>query len=1433
MDKRGDYTTGLLKTGGPSTLEADARDPSITYLTLDIELYFPEQIAGALDFVQLQNLRLTPLQAGAVIHVSTVYPAPGSSSRIIRLSQTLLYSGTAVEVKGSILTLSFDANWMGAGAVCSSYSYRAADSIQIVIEDSLQCAVHSAVEAPTLLPGFVYEYILPMGLFALGPGISTTADSSVKILGGKVNLGAADGTLIFIPGEWGRSMIRGRVTVNPAPFISPGCFGGASTSHVVFTLHGSDDTGCDLVADICIPVQVSLPVLELPIISLNLEPLHFDESSATKFKHIDETSFFTFPSGATQYPISEINVIMLSIDRTLDTDALKEKLVATNPNPTLLTLSTYTQSTLLMGSIVLRANAGAHVSPAEVTSFLRGLQYHNDRTVVTSGTRRISITVFNSDYGSIVTATREVIVKSFNNPPVVSFASPSLDIAYVYPNDGARAILPTLTISDPDDASVVSAEVRLYTEPQQGVFGACDSKIEILKLSAVYTSDATAPLRGDWVPSICAMILRPATSIARTVTHDELATALQAIRYQMLQLPVVSDDPAVPPRGGWGWRRQFELTLYDAANDFAAGVMSARTNTIKWFLDFSAAVDIAPVIHFDKAYSRAEGIFSSNDPYANTKEIILAGQKYYQFKHPLIVPGNSAAPLVFKIPLPMLIRREKAGSFANGCITDIDTSGPPGLADIAVSCNGAACPGGITLLTVNPLPRDAATLATDGDAYVELSVDPSAAALGEVGIMLQYGTQVASTSVAALFVDIRRPACTTDALISPFVLYPDASLCVPQAPSFFVPGSSDSLLISPFGLESERASMETKAKQLTSVGYTREQVAAELVAERATNKGKFSLHVAAESISSLSPVPITVQSIGKDALPVNAAGLDLQNVQHELTFKMGPACTKFVEPAKFCLFVGNSQATWDLVISHQLDCYDPSKGYSQPEQLLNIQYDYMTGTVCGDVPHFSILFTRARQIVQGSTQEKDVRMGSGCPNNCMKQGFCRQPGTCICFQGFDGYDCSQRTCPWHSSWDSEDGLMHLPAECSGRGLCDRTLGTCKCFPGYEGHACQRMLCPNDCSRRGKCRLLSEMRVARTSTLYKSSWDDANSIVGCVCDGGYTGADCSLRTCPFGDDKQGSQVQRLTLDFHKLPVDVLSDGISSSLLDASQVNIGLRLQDGTRLPTRISSVLDVGGHGPENVQHALMSVPGAILGKVEVRGELSASQAAHSYLITFTESSARTGEEEDSIRVSASMPLLECLENMDGTLGCPSVGCSPRTTQLRILSVPPVSTGVEMVPDVLLIQPPPLSPADPANHAGYPVEVTISVKHTSNLPDAGQYYEATASIYGRASSESVPRTSMPPTGRFRKEIPILHGLFINFSDSVIVDGDYVFRWALPTCSVSLERGPQPQIGGRECSNHGICNHQDGTCRCVPGYVGHNCGQSVDDDGQATI
>jgi hypothetical protein len=100
-----------------------------------------------------------------------------------------------------------------------------------------------------------------------------------------------------------------------------------------------------------------------------------------------------------------------------------------------------------------------------------------------------------------------------------------------------------------------------------------------------------------------------------------------------------------------------------------------------------------------------------------------------------------------------------------------------------------------------------------------------------------------------------------------------------------------------------------------------------------------------------------------------------------------------------------------------------------------------------------------------------------------------------------------------------DNTAHQKLECAGRGMCDRKTGQCDCFVGYTGEACARTSCPNDCSGHGICQDLRRF-AADAGSSYTNAWD-ANAHMGCLCDGGYRGPDCSLMECPSGADPLGA------------------------------------------------------------------------------------------------------------------------------------------------------------------------------------------------------------------------------------------------------------------------------------------------------------------------
>merc|ERR1711988_498336 len=83
------------------------------------------------------------------------------------------------------------------------------------------------------------------------------------------------------------------------------------------------------------------------------------------------------------------------------------------------------------------------------------------------------------------------------------------------------------------------------------------------------------------------------------------------------------------------------------------------------------------------------------------------------------------------------------------------------------------------------------------------------------------------------------------------------------------------------------------------------------------------------------------------------------------------------------------------------------------------------------------------------------------------------------------------------------------------GTCDRGTGECDCFDGFDGAACQRASCPNSCSGHGVCKTIEALAKSDGDNIYKL-WD-RQSTMGCECDAGYSGADCSARECKHGID----------------------------------------------------------------------------------------------------------------------------------------------------------------------------------------------------------------------------------------------------------------------------------------------------------------------------
>jgi len=164
-----------------------------------------------------------------------------------------------------------------------------------------------------------------------------------------------------------------------------------------------------------------------------------------------------------------------------------------------------------------------------------------------------------------------------------------------------------------------------------------------------------------------------------------------------------------------------------------------------------------------------------------------------------------------------------------------------------------------------------------------------------------------------------------------------------------------------------------------------------------------------------------------------------------------------------------------------------------------------------------------------------------CPGEvaCSGHGKCNSDDgsyKCSCAVGWQGGDCSERSCPFGLSWynypTGNDMAHDIEVECSNKGICDRVTGECVCAEGFYGGACEYMACgggiENPCNGHGQCKSMMELALIAndngdaTDFTYGSdpnnydTWD-GHRIHGCYCDDGYEGYDCSLRTCPSGDD----------------------------------------------------------------------------------------------------------------------------------------------------------------------------------------------------------------------------------------------------------------------------------------------------------------------------
>jgi len=670
--------------------------------------------------------------------------------------------------------------------------------------------------------------------------------------------------------------------------------------------------------------------------------------------------------------------------------------------------------------------------------------------------------------------------------------------------------------------------------------------------------------------------------------------------------------------------------------------------------------------------------------------------------------------------------------------------------------------------------------------------------------------------------------------------FAENSLCSYE-PVSVIAASGLSYAVSRNNYNEVKNSLENSLAALKATGASVESQALALKDLRNQARGAFFVNIPAGSLASRGSMDFSATKVGASSISLLPAlkTSAIESFDTDVAVRLQPAGTTFSEPVQVCIFAGDTPAKHFkyLSMASQKDPGDPSKGYLYWETLSGQSFNPATGEVCGKTDHFTVFAPVTRPTQESATINKAHLMGGSCPNQCSGQGTCRQQGQCVCFAGFEGYDCSMRTCPSAESWGQDQEVMHTQSECAGRGLCQRTTGTCSCFDGFEGAACERATCPNDCNGHGKCRTLAEL--PKVQQYGYSSWE-VKRIQKCLCDGGFSGADCSQRYCPFGDDPeticryQDRQVQRFTLDFYTDPtgtgrpdVDAATDQFALIFTSVSGTNYTTPMIDNIWEGTPESSTA---------VKNALLTLPEFAVMGVEVSAvPTDSGSLSVSYDLTFT-GLTNTGNEF----------LLSCPYNSLGSTGCPAPGCRPKFNQLRILKAPYLPPSVQLSPLSVLQQPKPLGSSALDNDELTPnvfgVEITLVINKyfmpgTTTL--VYTYSFVNTKVYGQAadaSGENKAYTSVEtpfPPMKLRSSIPGPYGILFEFGSDTQLSIDFSgsgpftfsFGWRLPSCSVSVIQYAAKEQEKAECSNRGICNRQSGECECFDSYAGYSCAQQT--------
>jgi hypothetical protein len=1253
--------------------------------------------------------------------------------------------------------------------------------------------------------------------------------------------------LNLVPGKNGAAYIYGTVTAIPASKTSATC--GSTGYWSVITVEGKDEAGNVGTHTICLDGHPTYTGMTYSVSPIRSAVSTFTEGNSAV--NVFNTSA-AISSVGTAGAVWEVRV---SIDAYTANDNLALSSAISN-----------VAGSYASGVITFTATSPPFTQ-TQVETILQRLVFSKTGDAVNQDTRTIRVVMYTttSTSGFVVNYLETTVnVAAVNDAPVFTWDdltnSPNLAWSggetssapvYLLAVDANNGFAPyvTPTITDTDDSllskvtfTIAKTAGSLTQKTVTTSYGACDASKELLVLNA-YAPSMTA----QWDPTNCRLTLIPVPASAGT--KQAFLDTFFFLFYS--KIDEEWKNPGASPN------RRIDVVAYDSGSGGVFDIReAAQSNTVSFLIILDTANDADNLAKLDYELLYGEGGLFYNSA---ASALVSAQVPMYQSNptqrafmvRKFSLTKGSTTP--FTIDMDFTPDPDEPGVFMNGAIIDPDSTSlgstwSAGAGVFSIYHESSSSP-------VSWFNAGLLTGSTSGQFTLRIGIAAASAAtvaLGEYRVVWApcgSGTSQDDLRVEFFF-DVRQAACPYSAsftTLDSFRTYlPDRTLCGDT--NTVTPSAGNAASLTAGAYTAVATELDDFAAQQFAAGATAAQIFEATRERRQRARGGFKVSIPANSYSSLAPVTFGANALSdasKNRLPIKYPSSSW-TPNFDMGIVLSPAGQQFVndEGVEVCIHLGDvpANSAFSLLYASRIDPLDETKGYGPWVPTDSQIYQMVQGRICGTVKHFSIIVPFRVGYSTPPTQQKVFQMGSSCANKCSNNGYCRETGKCACFQGFQGYDCSERMCPVGQSWDNApSGILHTTAECSNRGRCDRKSGTCACFDGYEGASCQRIACPNGCSGNGKCRFQSEL-----TNVQKGGWMDSDrdwegdQVQVCVCDGGFIGPDCSQRVCPFGDDPETvcedtyRQVQEVTIDFGTLPGGSLEEAYGKD-----DIILVFRDTFGRNHTTRrISNILRPGS-GQESLVASLTSLSAFAISELEVSGTGTATTPQVSYRITFDGRKFEYTISVDADGVLHKVPvaaqtvsgntvpgnqaLLQCvtMPNSKYLGGCSGPGCSPLFKQPRILDIP-AGAPVRMSDHVVLQQKEPAtaSLANVPGAWGTTVRVTIYDKDINGM----QWYSVSSTLFGSEQGDSLSFTPIPPA-ELRKEVNLMYGLAVDFDDGpkYLTPGTYVFRWRLATCSSRVARPASFQYELAECSNRGICDRQRGLCRCFHSFYGANCGQ----------